>query len=282
MLNNVPYYRQSINRYATAFMSLFAEIYIQKQDSTGQTVNTVKVPIAYGPRQKWLGLLTGNPDLNRPVGITVPRIGVEMIGMNYAPDRKLNSTNQFVANYSNASNIPNQNVGAGDPSSASFVYVPVPMDITWRLDIMTNNQDDASQILEQIIPVFTPEWVNRVRIVDELDIEFNIPIVFKSAGLSDSYGNGDNTERRILVWSLGFDMKAYFVGQPQTSKIIKISTVTASVTGSNNETYSYTSTPGMTANGQPTTNAAASISPLLINQTDNWGYAASVIDNTDS
>lgn len=281
MLDNNPYYRGSINRLAATFMSTFSDIYVQKQTSTMQTVNLVKVPIAYGPRQKWLGMLRGNPDLNRPVGITLPRMGVEMVGMSYAPERKLNSTNQFVANYS--TNYLSVNPSAnGDPSSASFVYVPVPMDITWRLDIMTNTQDDASQIMEQIIPAFTPEWVNRVRLVDELGIEFNIPIVFHSAALADSYGDGDNNERRILTWSLGFEMKGYIIGPPHVSKIIKISKADIYMNNDTNWIFESNTSPGMTANGQPTTNPALSVDPLTINQGDNWGYAVQIIDKTDS
>lgn len=282
MLGNSPYYRESFNRLSAAFMSLFADISIQKRDAGSNVVKTVPVPIAYGPRQKWLAELQGNPDLNRPVGITLPRIGVEMIGFSYATDRKLNSTNQFSAQTAN-----------GDSSSSSFVYVPVPIDIAWRLDIMTNGTDDANQIIEQIVPFFTPEWVNRVKLVDELGIEFNMPVTFQSAALSDSYSNGDNSERRIMVWSLGFSMQAYLIGPPRTSKIIKISKVNlytgvdantdwASANSDIKWVYQANTSPGMTANGQPTTDPSQSVDPLTIKATDDWGYAVQITDDTDA
>lgn len=282
MLGNSPYYRQSISRYAAAFMGLFSDISIQKVSSDGSTATVVHVPIAYGPRQKWLGLLQGNPDLNRPVAITLPRIGVEMVGMTYASDRKLNSTNQYIANYALANNVVSANVAYGDPSSVSFVYVQVPMDITWRLDIMTNSTDDANQIMEQIIPFFTPEWVVRMRLVDELGIEFNVPVIFRSASLTDTYSDGNNNERRIMIWSLGFDMKASFVGPPQTSKIIKISKADIYVSNSTNWTVEANVSPGMLANGQPTSNQSLSVNPLTITANDDFGYVVQIIDNTDS
>ena len=281
MLSNPPFYRQSFRRCAAAFMSLFTDIYVQKFDGNGNVQETIKIPIAYGPRQKWLGRLDGNPDLNRPVGISLPRMGAEIIGMNYAPDRKLNSTTKMVAPYSLSNNVVTANTAHGDPSNASFVFVPIPMDIQWRLDIMTNTTDDNSQILEQILPFFTPEWVNRVRLVDELGIEFNMPVVFNNASLYDSYKDGDNSSRRVMIWSLMFTMKAYFIGPPHTRKIIKISKADTYIGNNTSWLTEANTSPGMLANGAPTTNSAASINPLQINFDDDWDYCVQIIDDTN-
>lgn len=282
MLSNEPFYRQSIRRCAAAFMSLFTDVWIQKYDGNGIVQETFKVPIAYGPRQKWLGRLDGNPDLNKPVGISLPRMGAEMIGINYAADRKLNSTRKQVAPYSLSTNVTTANTPHGDPSSASFVWVPVPMDIQWRLDIMTNTTDDANQIIEQILPFFTPEWTNRVRLVDELDIEYNMPVVFQNASLYDSYKDGDMKSKRVMVWSLMFTMKAYLIGPPHTRKIIKISKADVYL-GNTANTWlvEANASPGMLANGSPTTNAAASINPLLINFDDNWSACVEIIEDSN-
>jgi len=282
MLNNPPFYRESFRRCATAFMSLFTDVWVQKFDGNGIVRGTFKVPIAYGPRQKWLGRLEGNPDLNRPTGIALPRMGAEILGLTYAPDRKLNSTKKIVAPYSLANNSVTSNTANGDPSSLSFTYVPIPMDMQWRLDIMATTTDDAHQIIEQILPFFTPEWVNRVRLIDELGVEFNMPVVFENASLYDSYKDGDTKERRVLVWSFMFTMKAYFIGPPHTRKIIKISKADVYV-GNTATAWSLeaNSSPGMTANGQPTTNSALSINPLLINFDDNWDYCVQILDDTN-
>lgn len=279
MLSNPPFYRQNFKRCATAFMALFTDIWIQKFDGNGVVQDTFKVPIAYGPKEKWLGRLEGNPDLNKPVGISLPRMGAEIIGMSYAPDRKLNSTQKLVSPAALANNSISSNTVGGDPSSASFVFVPVPMDIQWRLDVMTQTTDDAHQIIEQIVPFFTPEWVNRVRLVDELNVEFNMPVVFQNASLYDSYKDGDMKERRVLVWSFMFTMKAYFIGPPHTRKIIKISKADVYLPNTTTWIAEANTSPGLTANGQPTTNAAASINPLNINFDQDWGYVVQIEEN---
>lgn len=279
MLSNPPFYRESLKRCATAFMSLFTDIWVQKFDGNGVVQKTFKVPIAYGPRQKWLGRLDGNPDLNKPVGISLPRMGAEIVGIRYAPERKLNSTQKIVAPYSLANNVVTANTPHGDPSNASFVFMPIPMDIQWRLDVMTNTTDDAHQIVEQIFPFFTPEWVNRVRLVDELEIEFNMPVVFENASIYDSYKDGDTKERRILIWSFMFNMKAYFIGPPHTRKLIKISKANVYLPNTNTWVAEANTSPGMTANGQPTTNPAESVNPLTINFDDDWGFCVQIIEN---
>lgn len=280
MLSNPPFYRQNFKRCATAFMSLFTDVWVQRFDGNGNIQNSFEVPIGYGPKEKWLGRLEGNPDLNRPVGIALPRMGAEIVGLSYAPERKLKSTQKMVSSAALSNNSITANTTGGDPSSASFVYVPVPMDLQWRLDIMTQTTDDANQIIEQIIPFFTPEWVNRVRLVDELEIEYNIPVVFKNASLYDSYKDGDTKERRLMVWSLMFVMKAYFIGPPHTRKIIKISKADTYI-NSDATTWSIeaNTSPGMTANGQPTTNPNNSVNPLTINFDDDWGYAVQILED---
>lgn len=281
MLSNPYFYRQSLRRNAAAFMSLFSDIWIQKLDGNGVIQSTFKIPIAYGPRQKWLGRLEGNPDLNKPVAMSLPRIGAEIVGMNYAPDRKLNSTKKIVAPYSLANNVTTANTANGDPSSASFDFVPVPMDIQWRLDVMTQGTDDSNQIIEQILPFFTPEWVNRVRLIDELDVEFNMPVVFQNMSLYDSYKDGNMQEKRVMVWSLMFIQKAYFIGPPHTRKIIKISKGDIYMANTTTWIAEANTSPGMLANGSPTTNAAASISPLDITYQDDWGYCVQIIEDSN-
>lgn len=262
MLGNPWFYRETTNRLAVAFMSLFKGIWIAKQNADGTIAKSVEVPILYGPRQKWLGRLLGNPDLTKGVGITLPRMGAEMIGLNYAPDRKLSSTNMIRTS-------ANTNIGT--------VYVPVPVDIGWRLSIMTNTTDDANQIIEQIIPFFTPEWVNRVRLVDENDgLDFNMPVTFTGASMVDNYGDGDMNERRILIWELGFTMQAYMIGPARTSSVIKIAKVDITDLNTEGQYANVQVQPGMTANGQPTSNASISVNPLTINVGDNWGYVVEV------
>lgn len=265
MLNNSPFYRQSIKRHAVAFMSLFTDIAVQRFDANNALLQTVKVPIAYGPREKYVELLRANPDLDRPVGITMPRMACEITSLSYDQTRKFNST-KMLSTYS-----------ANTPSDSAFTFVPIPVDIGWRLSVMTRTSDDANQIVEQILPFFSPEWVNRVRLIDELGIEFNIPVIFLSAQINDNYDNSPNQSRRILTWTMNFKMKGYLIGPPNTSALIKIAQINIS-DQSNTTMFQVTTTPGMTANGQPTTNPADSVNPLTIKFDDDWAFATDSLE----
>lgn len=265
MLNNSPFYRQSIRRYAVAFMSLFSDVVVQRMDANNtSTINTIKVPIAYGPRERFVELLKANPDLDRPVGISMPRMSCEMTGVAYDGARKFNSTKVLTA-YASSNT---------DPSASAFTYVPVPVTIGWKLSVLTRTSDDANQIIEQILPFFTPEWTSRIRLIDELGIEFDVPVIFGSAAVSDDYDNGDTLVRRIQIWDMTFTMKAYLVGPPRIGQLIKIAQVNISDQQSNTVWYQSTITPGMTANGQPTSDPAMSVDPLTITLDDNWTYAS--------
>lgn len=253
---------------------MFDDIMISKTTSAnpGVPVEMVKVPIAYGPSEKWLARLRLDPDLTKPSGVSLPRMAVLMNGLRYDTNRKLGSTNQYVKQGASSS---------GDPSSAGFVYTPIPMDIFWQLNIMTISTDDANQILEQILPFFTPEWTNRIQVVDELGIDFNVPTIFSNASSTDTYDSGFQ-ERRVLVWTLDFTMKAYFVGPPHIqSNIIKISKADTYINlDADNWSIEANTSPGMLANGSPTSNQAASVSPLTITANDTWDYVIQTIEKT--
>lgn len=265
MLNNSYFYRQSLKRHAVAFMSLFSDVSIQRTDANNALLTTLKVPIAYGPREKFVELLKANPELDRPVGITIPRMSCEIVSLSYDSSRKYNST-KMLSVYSTAA-----------PSDSSFTYVPIPVDIGWQLSIMTRTSDDANQIVEQILPFFSPEWTNRVRLIDELGIEFDLPVIFLTAQLNDNYDNSPNQSRRILTWNLNFKMKGYLIGPPNKGALIKIAQVNIE-DANNTNLYQATITPGMTANGQPTTDPAQSVDPLTIDFSDDWGFAANTAE----
>lgn len=278
MLGNSPYYYESLRRYIIAFAATFNNIYIQKYnkdnsetENTAPNANTVtstvveqiKVPISYGPSNKYLSRLGQDPELNRPVAITLPRMSFEMTGMNYASNRKISS-------------IGKRSTADGK----TYVFNPIPIDIMFQLNIMVKETDDGSQILEQILPFFQPAWINRIKIIDELNIEVNAPIIFTMASSTDMY-NGDFTERRALVWTLDFIMQTYFYGPLHTGGLIKIAKADI-YADLDADDWSFESivTPGMTANGTPTSNAALSVNPLTINANDNWDYVVGEIDKT--
>jgi hypothetical protein len=167
----------------------------------------MKVPLAYGPKQKWLTRLTQDPNLNQAVAVTLPRIGFEISGLSYDSSRKLNKM------------IPvKKKVSSTDTNAVDTSFMPVPYNVNFELYILSKNSDEALQILEQILPYFQPEYTVTLREVPELDIIRDVPITLNSISYEDDY-EGDFTSRRAIVYTLSFTAK-YFLYGPVTSQSI--------------------------------------------------------------
>lgn len=267
MLGHIPFYHETIRRCVVVFATIFNEITIQKRGAgdtnTAPVIEQVKVPLAYGPKEKFLARLEADPAINRPVAITLPRMGFELTAMQYDPSRKLKTTGKRWAN-------------------TSYVFNPVPYNLYFQLSVMTKGTDDGSQILEQILPFFTPEFTNRVQLVDETGEKANIPLVLTSVSSEDTY-QGGFMERRALIWTLNFTMYSEFFGPVNNSnsiiKIINVGVYANTDVVNTPVAENINVVPGLTANGQPTANAKASIAPTLINIDDDWTYAVTITDN---
>lgn len=252
-----------LRKYVILFGTLFNNIYINRYNSDGTPAQTIKVPLSYGPKEKFLARLEGNPSLDNKIAITVPRISFEMTSFQYDPERKLNSLNRKVKNNKSQ-------------------YQPVPYNITFQMSILVKNADDGTKIVEQILPYFTPEWTASVHLVPDMeDDPWDIPIIMNDISTEDTY-EGNFETRRAIIWTLNFTMKGYIFGPTKTiaGGVIKYVDVnirpTANVTTANTTNTAATESvivyPGLTANGQPTSNAAASIDWSLINADDNYGF----------
>jgi len=261
------YYNQVIRRYVVMFGTLFNDIIVQRFNKAGQRIQALKVPIAYGPKEKFLVRITQDPELTNQSQVSLPRMGFEMTGMSYMPDRKLSSTQRRV-----------NTVGTtGSNNSIKAVYTPVPYDFNFSLSVFVKNADDGVQILEQILPFFTPEWTTTLKIIPEMNIKHDVPTVLQSVTTEDAY-DGDFETRRSLIYNLDFLVKGYIYGPVKKSGIIKRTMVdfinssnTALQTG--NRIEKITITPGLDANGNPTANSSQSISIDNISANDNYGFA---------
>ena len=191
------YYHSIIRKTLVSFGTLFNQIYIRHQDSNDGTVGEMKVPLAYGPAQKFLSRLEQNPDLNRAVQITLPRMSFEMNSISYDPTRKVSVTQTFKA--------------VDDNSRIKKVFMPVPYNIGFELNVMTKLNDDALQIIEQILPYFQPSFNVTVELVDSIGEKRDIPIVLESMNFTDDY-EGDYETRRALIYTLQFTAKSYLFG----------------------------------------------------------------------
>jgi len=266
------FYHGLTRKYVILFGTLFNDIYIYRQDTQGGgNTQKIKVPIAYGPREKFLARVNEDPTINRPVAIRLPRMGFEITGINYAPNRAISRAGKFKSK-----------ILADDETQYSNVFNPSPYDINFQLSIMVKTNEDGSRIIEQILPYFRPEFSITAKLLDDFpDLKLDIPVVLNSVSLDDTY-DSDFLSRRSLTFVLDFTMKAMYFGPVIQEKIIKVAQVPvytdaaiqADIQADPPTQYSQkvTTQPGLTAEGQPTTVLADSIDPLLIDEGDNYAY----------
>jgi len=190
------YYHEIIRRTVIAFGTVFNDIYIRHKDSTGDSISEMKVALAYGPIQKFLARIQQQPELNKPIAITLPRMAFEMTSIQYDATRKADITQTFKAS---------------DGTNLKKVYLPVPYNIGFQLNVMTKLQDDALQVVEQILPYFQPSFNLTVDLIDSIGEKRDIPIVLDNVSFTDDY-EGDFSTRRILIYTFNFTVKTYLFG----------------------------------------------------------------------
>ena len=266
----------SLRKYIIVFGTVFNDIYINRLSNAGEVLQTLKVPLTYGPKDKVLSRLEQSPRLDNQVGIILPRISFEMTTMEYDPTRKLNTLNK----------LTKQSTNVGTDDEVKYQYQPVPYDMQFEMNILVKNAEDGTRIVEQIVPYFTPDFTVSVNLVPEVDGPRDIPIILNSITSQDEY-EGSFEQRRALIWTLSFTMKGYLYGPTKKSKLIKLAETTFRLpedveTGNTDNTANtivVASRPGLTANGQPTTNTALSISYEDIKSTDNYSIINTITEN---
>ena len=187
------FYNEIFRKTIIAFGTLFNGMEIKQEGSV------TRVPLAYGPTQKFLARIEQSPDLNKPTAITLPRMSFEFTGLTYDSSRKVTTTQQFTVK---------------DPTDGKIVkkaYMPVPYSMQFELSIMCKLNDDALQIVEQILPYFQPAYNLSVKLVETIKEKRDIPIILESVTMDDQY-EGDFTTRRVLLYTLRFSAKTYLFG----------------------------------------------------------------------
>jgi len=190
------FYHEILRKTVIGFGTLFNNINIRHKDSSGTNFSVMKVPLAYGPMQKFLARIQQQPDLEREIAITLPRLSFEMQGIQYDPTRKTGIAQTFLAK---------------SGTTAKKVYMPVPYNVGFELSIMAKLSDDALQILEQIVPYFQPSFNITINLIDSIGEKKDIPIVLESINYSDQYEGSFDT-RRTIIYTLAFTAKTYLFG----------------------------------------------------------------------
>ncbi len=265
------HYHSAIRKYIIMFGNMFNDIDVVRFNKAGESVQQLRVPIAYGPKEKFLIKLRTDPDGRREIAMVLPRLSFELTSMNYAPERVLNRTHKQLG------------IGGGN-NSLRQTFTPAPYDLDMTLYAMFANQEDAVQVVEQILPYFRPEWTNSVKIVPELDTYVDIPTIYTGMTIEDTY-DGDFDTRRAIIYTFTFKIKGYLFGPVTNKGIIRrtlvntfnpqANTATSNVVirSSDTKLQTLTLTPGLLANGQPTANSTASIPISQISANSNYGFA---------
>lgn len=191
------FYHGTIRRFVSVFGSLFNDIRVIR---TGGS--SLRVPLAYGPKDKFLARIDEQTDLEAPkVAIKLPRMSFEILNIVYDTQSKLNRNNRI-------------------QSGESMMYTYAPYNISLSLSVMAKNQDDALQILEQIVPYFQPEYTVTIKEGFSELIRTDVPITLSSIDMTEDY-EGDFMSRRAIIYTLSFDAKVRFYGPERKSGTIK-------------------------------------------------------------
>lgn len=201
------FYHRITRKYVVLFGTMFNNITLVRTNTdTGNEIERVKVPIVYGPKEKYISRLRSDPDLQKQIQVRLPRLSFELTGISYDAARKQNSMLK----------VAKGNSG----TSAKSSYMSVPYDLNFELTLYARNIDDGTQVIEQIMPYFNPDYTVTINPVTSLNVLKDIPIILNTVSNNIEYeGNFDNV--RFVMWTLSFTMKAHYYGPVTNPKIIR-------------------------------------------------------------
>lgn len=220
MLGHDFFYRSLIRNYVVAFGTLFSDISIKDWDATTSNwTDIVKVPISYGSKEKHLARVEIRELTPESAAITLPRIGFVITGISYDTTRVINRMNRVTS------------VNSSYPSTKDTLRPSIPYDINFELSVLAKKTEDATKIVEQIIPFFAPNMTVALRIkfgnkddVSDDVIVIDVPIILNSVTPSEEY-EGDFETRRAITWTFDFTMKGKFFGPISNKDVIKTAIV---------------------------------------------------------
>lgn len=234
-----------------AFGTIFNDIEVVRYTTAGVPKEHFKVPLTYGAKEKWLTRITTDPTLTKSIATTVPRISFEMTSMTYDSSRKSVTTNQGFAS----------KAGGGVYTQ----YAPVPYNFDFSLSIYVRNTEDGTQILEQILPFFTPDFNVTVDFVPTMQPKYDMPIILNSVSNETDY-EGDMMNTRLIIWNLEFTARGYIWPAVKESKLIK---------QANTNIHRTTDV----ANSVATVNMTTTPDPLTAGPDDEFGFSETIIEH---
>ena len=253
------FYHESLRKIIIAFGTIFNNIHIHRKDSSGNVIQSIKVPLAYSPKEKFIARLDQQPDLveDRRVAVTLPRMGFEISGISYDPSRKLNRLGTIKKVRSTAT----------DGKIMNKQFNPVPYNISMNLYSFTSSAEGGLQIIEQILPFFQPDYTVTIKAIPTMNIVRDVPIILNSVNYEDTY-SGDFTTRRAVVYTLSFTAKTYLYGPISQQRVIK-----------ETQADMYTDTTGTEKREQ---RIVVTTDPTNADADDDFGFTTTITSFTDS
>lgn len=276
-LYNEYFYHKTIFKSVATFGTLFNDITVKRKLSSGETVKELKVPLSYAPRGKFLSKITAQPDdnnIDKRTAIVLPRMSFEMTDFSYDSERKLNSLGMRYHKNEN--------------DNQKSMYNPVPYNIGFSLNVYVEHFDEGLQIIEQIVPFFSPYLnIPSKLIYDDMGVVDDVPVLLNDVSLEESY-EGQFEDKRVIMWNLSFTLKTNIFKPIKDTNLIKQveTNIISTPTGDSGEvtpeevqqakefgvkSKSITK-PGLTEQGEPTTKESESIPKEEIEADDNYGF----------
>ena len=194
MLNNPHFYNRTIRKVVVSFGTMFNDIQVIRFQKDGTLQQKMRVPLSYGAKEKYITRITSDPSLTKSINTVVPRMSFNLDGLSYDISRKKQTTLQNFS-YTQAAGVTSQ-------------YVPVPYNFDFSMSIYVRHTEDGTQILEQILPFFTPDFTVTVDFIDSMCQKYDMPIILNSVTNNTDY-EGDMLTTRLIMWDLQFSAKGY-------------------------------------------------------------------------
>ena len=202
------FYNRMIRKLTVAFGDLFNNITLVRYNPDLTEQERFIVPIDYATKELYVMRLQGDPELDKKVQMTLPRMSYEMNGMNYDSTRKqITNTKNF---FQNGSTTVSQ-------------YAPVPYDFDFSLYLYVRNIEDGNQIIEHILPFFAPDYTVKVNMIPEMGIIKEVPVILKNVDYNVDYEGDRDRDTRIVIWTLNFTVKGFVFGATSSTGLIKTS-----------------------------------------------------------
>lgn len=279
MFDLEPFGFDLLRKYGAAFGACFNQVQLPRYDANNNLTELIDVPFTYATKEKVLARVVGDPNIDRPTAVVLPRMSYVLQSMTYDPARKLNSVERIAVSSNTGSEVV-----------YDFQFTPVPFNLHYTVWLYSKNMEDANRIMEQVLPWFEPEFTLRLNLIPEMLVTINTPVVLDSVSLDDVW-EGNLKDRRMLSWRMDFTMKAFFYQPIHDQPIIKFANVNFYIPSTNTIAEGVGNTkpidrvtvqPGLDANGNPTTNLAVTIPYQQINANDNWAYIVTIYGDLDN